>query len=246
MATSGSSGVKPDHVIIWCDRNMAVEGNNDASRAILNVNADVNRPESSEQPDINYFICNINPYLNKTKFQTLIRSPLRMFTNENECMKCINDNIEANKKVFLITSGQTGKEIIPEVYENLDVYQKLSGSTYVFCAQRSLHEQWTRPYEKDIEIYDDERGVFAKVLLDIGIYYLTKGQDEPGNPTGVPQYLYWARRLIQSATKVDGINRDDYLNCIRDDLSEMHAEPSDGYDSDTPMSVDADSDKKSS
>jgi hypothetical protein len=246
MATSGSSGIKPDHVIIWCDKNMAVEDNNKGSKAVLDVNADLNRPPSNEQPDINYFICHMDPYLNKTKFEVLIKSPLRMFTNENECMKCINDNIEANKRVFLITSGQTGAVIIPAVYQKLDVYQKLSGSTYVFCAQRTLHEQWTGPYEKDIEIYDDERGVFAKVLLDIGVSYITKCNEATANPAAATQYLYWAQRLIQSATKVDGIKRDDYLNYIQEQLSDLNAAPSDGNDSDTQMSVDADSYNRSS
>jgi hypothetical protein len=238
MATSRRSGIKPDHVIIWCDRNMAVEENNKDSKAVLGENADVNRPEPTELTEIDRLICSIDPYLNRIRFHDLIRSPLRMFTNENECFKCINDSIEANKRVFLITSGQTGSKIIPEIFKEPEIYRKLSGSTYIFCARRYLHEQWTAPYEKDIEIYDDERGVFAKVLLDIGIYYLTKGQDEAGTPTNVPEYLYWARRLIQSATKIDGINRDDYLKCIQDDLSEMNAAPSDGNDSDTPMSVD--------
>jgi hypothetical protein len=212
---------------------MAVENRNKASKAVSNEYADLNHPPASEQPDINYFICNINPYLNKSKFEVLIKSPLRMFTNENECMKCIKDNIEANKRVFLITSGATGSLIIPELYEKLDVCQKLSGSSYVFCAQRDLHERWTRSYEKHIEIYDDERGVFAKVLLDIGISYITKAQEATANPAAATQYLYWAQRLIKSATKVDSIKRDDYLNYIQEQLSDLNAQPSDGYDSDT-------------
>jgi hypothetical protein len=215
MAASSDSGAEPDHVILWCDRNMAVEGNNEASKAVLNENADVIRPPSSEYcQEIDDFICGINPYLNQNSIDDLIKSPIRMFINKNECMKCINDSIQANKKVFLITSGQTGAVIIPELYKQPKLYKKLSGSIYVFCAQKDLHAQWTGPYEKDIEIYDDDKGFYGKVLLDIGVYYLTKGQNETANPTNSTQYFNWARRLIESATKVDGINRDVYLNYI--------------------------------
>jgi hypothetical protein len=182
----------------------------------------LSRPESGEYGgNLENFIHNIHPHLNETRFDALVRSPLRMFTDETECVKCINDNVRANKRVFLITSGQTGAQIIPQIHD------KLSGYIYVFCAQRNLHERWTGPYEKDIEIYDDERGVFAKVLLDIGVYYLTKGQAATENPAAATQYFYWARRLIESATKIDGIKREDYLNYIKEELSDLNAAPSD-------------------
>ena len=142
-----------------------------------------------------------------------------MFTNENECIRCINESIQAGKQVFLITSGQTGAQIIPQVHT------LLSGYIYVFCGQRSLHEQWTRPYEKDIEMYDDEKGLIAKVLLDIGVYYLTKGQAATENPAAATQYFHWARRLIQNATRIDRIQRDDYLNFITQELSDLNATP---------------------
>jgi hypothetical protein len=238
MATSLDTEVKPDHVIIWYDRNMGIKENNKASKAVLDENADLNRPEPNEYcPDIDDFIFNINPYLNKDKFGNLIKSPLRMFTDERKCMKCINESIEANKRVFLITSGQTGAVIIPKIYKEPELYKKLSGSIYVFCAQINLHAEWTGPYQKDIEIYDDEKGVFAKVLLDIGVYYLTKGQNGAGNPASAIQYFYWAKRLIKSATKVDGIKRDDYLKCIQEELSDLDAAPSDGYDTDMQVGV---------
>jgi hypothetical protein len=243
MATSLDTEVKPDHVIIWCDKNMAVEGNNEASKATLGEKANLNLPEPTGYcPEIDDFICNINPYLNQSKFDALIKSPLRMFISQNECMKCINDSIEANKRVFLITSGEMGALIIPELHKKPEVYKKLSGSIYIFCGRRDLHAKWTGPYEKDIVIYDDDKGVFAKVLLDIGVYYLIKGQNGTGNPASATQYFYWAKRLIKSATKVDGIKRDDYLKCIQEELSDLHAAPTDGYDSDVQIGVSANDD----
>jgi len=238
MATSLDTELKPDHVIIWCDKNMAVEGNNEASKATLGEKANLNPPEPTGYcSEIDVLICNISPYLNQSKFDALIKSPLRMFISQNECMKCINDSIEANKRVFLITSGQTGAVIIPELHKKPEVYKKLSGSIYIFCAQMDLHAKWIGPYQKDIEIYDDEKGVFVKVLLDIGAYYIQKSQDETVNRTSASRYIYWAKRLIKSATKLDGKNRDDYLDYIEAESSGLPAAPTDGYDSDVQMSV---------
>jgi hypothetical protein len=220
MATVGDTEIKPDHIIIWCDQNIGEEENNRASKAILAENADLNRtPSSEDSSDIYDFIYSINPYLNIKKRE---ESPLRMFTNENECIKYIYDSIQAKKQPFVITSGQKGALIVPQIYK------KLSGYIYVFCAQRNLHEQWTGPYEKDIEIYDDEKGVFAKVLLDIGIYYLKKGQNAIANPASATLYFYWAKRLIKNVTKVDGRERDDYLKCIEEELSDLSTSRS-GY-----------------
>jgi len=237
MAASGNNQVKPDHIIIWLDKNMGVPENNIPSRAILDENATLDRPlESEYSAEIDDLIFRFNPELKEKKFEDLIKSPLRMFIDESECIKCINDSIQANKKVFLITSGQMGKLIVPKIYD------KLSGSIYIFCGQINLHEEWTKPYQNGIEIYDDEKGVFAKVLSDIGIYYLTKGQNETSNEAGAIQYLYWARRLFASATKLDNIKRKDYLKYVRDELVERNASTSGGDNYDVQMAEDADDD----
>ena len=228
MASSTNSEIQPDHIIIWCDRNMGQRNTNEDAKAVLEEHANVVRlPSGEPAPDIDQFICHMNPYLNQSRFDNLIKSPLRMFTNENECLKCIQDSIQAKKRVFLITSGQTGAIIIPQIH------QILSGYIYVFCAQISLHEEWSGPYEKDIIFYDDDKGVFARVLADIGAYYLSKAGDiEDSVPATAAQYYYWARRLIMSASRVDQHNRKDHLNYIEGALASIHAAPTDGNDTD--------------
>jgi hypothetical protein len=234
MATSGDIEVKPNHVIIWLDKNMGVSENNQSSKAVLDTNANLDRPPSPEySPDIDNFICHMNSDLNDEKYDDLIKSPLRMFIQKPECIKCINDSIEAKKQPFLIASGQMGALIVPEIYK------RLSRFIYIFCAQRDAHEEWTGPYETGMEIYDDEKGVFAKVLSDIAVYYLLKGQNETSNQTRAIKYLHWARRLFMSASKIDNIKRKDYLQCVRDELDERQVSPSDGNDSDCQISKDA-------
>lgn len=228
MATANNNIVTPDHIIIWLDRNMCVPENNKSSKKILNNNANVNHLEPDpELSEINRLICLIDPELNEDRFENLIRSPLRLFTDKDECIKCIHDNIEAQKKIFLITSGQMGALIVG------DVHRLLSGCIYVFCAQRHLHETWTKPYENDIEIYDDEKGVFAKVLADIAIYYLIRGQENgTENPTAAIQYLRWAKQLFKRATKIDHIQRNGYLTILDKELTALQ---SDGHPNDFPV-----------
>ena len=233
MATRSDSVIQPDHIIIWCDRNMGKKENNKDSKAVLEEHGDVQRPPSPEYCDqIDRFISHISPYLNDRRFELLIKSPLRMFTDENECLKCINDSIEAKKHVFLITSGQTGAILVPQMHT------LLSGRIYIFCAQRTVHEQWAQPYEKDIEIYDDDKGVFARVLADIGAYYMTKAGKTDDSVVAI-QYCHWAQRLYISATKIDNNNRKGHLDYIRSMLKDFNAPPSTEYDNDIQMGQDA-------
>ncbi len=233
MAMAGDITIKPDHVIIWLDKNMCKSGNNESSKNVLDNNANLHRSEEDEWAvEIDKLICKIDPELNEVRFETLITSPLRMFTEKNECIKCIHDSLEAKKQPFLITSGQMGALIVPEIH------QKLSGKIYVFCAQRKVHEEWTRLYDKHIEIYDDEKGVFAKLLSDIAIYYYSKSQDNPPNAKAVTQYLKWAQQLFKRASKIDGFDRKDYLQYIREGLLEQRASQTNANDADDPMGED--------
>lgn len=235
MATAGDNVIKTDHVIIWLDPHMGVQKNNESSKNILDKNANLDRPlESEYSSEIDDLIINITSEMSEQKFEDLIKSPLRMFVDESECIKCINDNIEAKKQPFLIASGQKGKLLVPKIHA------KLSGHIYIFCARRDLHAEWTQLYDNDLVVYDDEKGVFAKVLSDIAIHYLTKAQNEISNERDALQYLCWAKRLFISATKLDQVNRKDFLECVHDELNERKISISDGNDSDCQMGEDPD------
>ena len=157
MATASNIGVEPDHIIIWCDKNRAVKGSNVPERKLLENNADLNHlpmdkanadlnhlPWDEANAEINRLIVYINLDLNQTRFHRLIRSPLRMLKDENECIKCIHDSIAAGKQPFLITSGQTGAVVLPQLREESigRLLQQLRGHTYLFCAQIELHRLW--------------------------------------------------------------------------------------------------------
>ncbi len=85
-------------VIICLEKNMGVYENNKSSKKNLT--------------EIVYLISNIDSPVNGKKYEELIKSPLRMLVDKIECIKCINDSIEANKQPFLITSGSMGVVIV--------------------------------------------------------------------------------------------------------------------------------------
>ncbi|CAF0870429.1 unnamed protein product [Rotaria sordida] len=206
MATSNVTEMKSDHVIAWLDKNMGVSQNNRSSKKDLASSANVDCILSNERlHDINYLIHSDDPYINDEQWNDLIINVLQMFTDEEKCIKFIDDNLMANKQPFLIVSGQIGVSFLPKIY------QKLSGYIYVFCGQRHSHE-WTGEYLNHIEIYDDETGCFAKVLIDIGIYYLKKGQEETSNLTN--------ETLTVLKASQSNNNNDDQMEQIAQDANE--------------------------
>ena len=214
MLTSDDFTTKADHTILWLDENMAVPENNESTKEVLATGVNLTsicRSSSAER--IDQLIVATEKELNINTRDRLITRPLRMFSDENECFQFIIERLAAGKKVFLITSGYKGRLIVPQIHK------KLSGSIYVFCGNRQWHEQWSGPYEQDIEIYDDDQGVFGKVISDIAIYYLTKGQDEQCGLTDAIQYLRWSIRLFRSATLIDKIDRADYIDIVNEELT---------------------------
>ena len=216
MPAASSFTPTSDHVIVWLDENMAVTGNYTSEKELLETDVDLTSlPQSISSQRINELILATAPELTSEIREHLIIRPLNMFSDENVCLRFIQDSLAAGKKVFLITSGQKGRLIVPQVHNIL------SRSIYVFCGNRQWHEQWARPYDNDIEIYDDDQGVFGKVISDIAIHYLTKGQNRQDGPTAAAQYLKWSVRLFRSATLIDGIDRTDFINVVNEELADI-------------------------
>ena len=191
--------IKPNHVIIWADKNMGIERNNRTSKKDLSNNVSVDfLPSDERRDDIDNFIHSYVNNMNNEKSNDLIKSPLRMFTDETECIKCIHDNLQANKQPFLIASGKMGELIVPEIYE------KLSGYIYIFCAHMEDHlERWAGDYVEHMQMFNEETTVFVRLLRDIAQYYLKKSEDPISDRSSSIKYLQWAQRLVQRANKMD-------------------------------------------
>ena len=214
MAAASSSTPKPDHVIIWLDENMAIPENNKFEKKLLETRADVaSMPRSASNEAIDQAILCVEQAIR----DRLVIDPLHMFTDEDACLEFINECLANNKQPFLITSGRKGPFIVP------DMHELLTGKIYVFCANRAKHEKWAKPYRQHLEIYDDEKSVFVTVLCGVAAYYVAKGQDDACNLSDADQYFEWSIKLYESATKIDGKNRDAFIEAVNIEVQEKYA-----------------------
>jgi len=228
--------MKPNHVIIWLDANMGVARNNRPSKKDLANNTNLDSLPSDERSlDIDNFIHSVDQNMNNENFHDLIKNPLRMFTDKTECIKCINDSIEAKKQIFLIVSGTMGQLIVPEIDSIL------SGFIYIFCGDTNKHlDTWACNHLDHIIMFDDETDLFVRLLRDIGKYYKKKSEEASANQTNSIEYLKWAQRLVLRANKKDQIGGQKLLKEINDKLASLELLQSNENDGNDQIGKDVD------
>ncbi|UJR31250.1 hypothetical protein I4U23_018752 [Adineta vaga] len=78
------------------------------------------------------------------------------------CVKYIQDEC-ANKRVFFITSGSLGRDIVPKMHDLPQVY-----AIYVYCADLKFHLTWARSYSKvRVICNDDDRYLVPQLAVDV-------------------------------------------------------------------------------
>ncbi|CAF3547870.1 unnamed protein product [Rotaria sp. Silwood1] len=88
-----------------------------------------------------------------------IVASIRTFTDANECVNFLRKIKE--EKAFIIVSGSLGQRIIPEIQAlpQLD-------SVYVFCDDKSVHEQWAKTIPKIKGVYTDIKAICKALQAD--------------------------------------------------------------------------------
>ena len=214
MAETQISDFQPGFVIAWLDANMGQPSNNETSKNELASSANLSCVPAADQFDnINYLIQQTFPNLSNGPVNSLIKDVLRMFIDQQQCIDFVRQGLKVGKKVFLIVSGSIGAPVVRELY------RELTGCIYVFCGDRNAH-QWTDEYSQYLVVYDDELGVFAHVLSDIGIYYLQKHYEESCSAMDAIRYLHWARQFFYRARRLDGVKREEYIQMADDAIQE--------------------------
>ncbi|CAF1151332.1 unnamed protein product [Adineta ricciae] len=216
MAELRTSDFQPGFVIAWLDVNMGQLNNNEASKNELASSANLScAPANAQFDNINHLIQQSSTGLGNGAVNSLIKDVLRMFTERQQCIDFVRQSLDAKKKVFLIVSGSIGAPVVRELH------QKLSGCIYVFCGDRNAHP-WTDEYSQHLVVYDDELGVFANVLSDIGIYYLQKADEKSCSVEDAIRYLHWARQFFYRARRLDGVKREEYIEMVDDAIQERN------------------------
>jgi hypothetical protein len=70
---------------------------------------------------------------------------LKIFKNDNECEQYLQSQSSHNHIVFIVI-GKLGQNIVSRVHDFPQIV-----SIYVFCWNKSLHEEWANKYSKVFE-----------------------------------------------------------------------------------------------
>lgn len=68
---------------------------------------------------------------------------LRTFDKLDDCENYIQSSTTSNDRIVLITSGQFGQQLIPEIHKLRQIY-----SIYIYCTDNEFHQQWSGKYNK--------------------------------------------------------------------------------------------------
>jgi hypothetical protein len=83
-------------------------------------------------------------------------------TQDDRCLNFIRDKCH-NKRVFFISNGGLGKDIIPKIHDLPQLY-----AVYVYCADVAFHLSWANKYSKvRVVCNDDDRHLLPTLTLDV-------------------------------------------------------------------------------
>ncbi|CAF0986490.1 unnamed protein product [Didymodactylos carnosus] len=107
---------------------------------------------------------NKDDYLNSISTLRCIINYTKFFTNPIDCLNYITS---INKeKLFLVISGQFGKEIVPLIFQLPQV-----ASIYIFCIDLGEHKKWVKVYEARIKgFFINKDLLFQKLIRDVKLY----------------------------------------------------------------------------
>ncbi|CAF4185219.1 unnamed protein product, partial [Adineta steineri] len=93
---------------------------------------------------------NIDTINDSDSIKTLLKlrqvvNTVETFTDVNKCLNSIND-----EKIFMILSGRLGQTIISHIHNIFSLH-----SIYIFCSNKTQHEQWTQQWYKIKGVFTD-------------------------------------------------------------------------------------------
>jgi hypothetical protein len=83
---------------------------------------------------------------------------VNIFTQPDQCLQFL-DGIQ-NEKAFIVTSGSLGRHLVP----NIHALPQLD-TIYIFCANESPHESWTKKWTKIKGIYTEIQCICEELQL---------------------------------------------------------------------------------
>jgi hypothetical protein len=121
--------------------------------------------ENLESLSLIWLDANVNISRENLDVQKRLRSTinfLKTFHDVAECEAHIR-SVPAGDRVLFIVSGGLGRDIVPRIHMLRQVI-----AIYVFCSNKQIHEQWTKPYTKVILSFVV---IFRIALVDVRRLY---------------------------------------------------------------------------
>jgi len=189
---------EPDHIVLWFDVTM---GNPDEyqlfKRAFAtNVDPRVESPTSLTSRDIQNLL---GANESQTVFFEGAEVLLQVFDEQDKCLEAFKRH--SDKRIYFITSGSSGRQIVPEIFEyNPDAFKDsiTHQAIYVLCHNIKLNMPWAMEYIEYILMFDFDSELLERLVREIALYYLNRAErmmTEPNRQVETLQRLNWAQRL---------------------------------------------------
>lgn len=206
---------QPNHMILWLDASIGNPAEYQHLKKAFGSNTDPRHETWTMLTDRDYDNLLAGSDESEVLFEG-VRFLLQAFTDENKCLEAFKKN--QNKRIFFITSGSKGKDIVPIVIENYrhvftdQISNEPYSSIYVFCHSIALHVAWASEYDDYIQIFDFDSDLLERLTRDISLYFIERGERlrKDNELQGALQRLHWAKKLWHQHDKMaQDISTDD-------------------------------------
>lgn len=148
--------------------------------------------------------------INRAAMQTpTYRQPITFVDKEDDALDALRTATRL-KKVYFITSGTLGVQIIPEILnENILIY-----AYYIFCGQMSTYGEWGREClakKLNIKMFDFETDLLIRLARDMSREFIKEGEKVLNlrHPHSAVKYFEYAYRLAERANDCERANGND-------------------------------------
>ncbi len=207
---------KFNHMIVWLDQNIASP---DCCKLLKKAFATTTNPEdkiltSIDELDISNLIRDNSTYEESSFFE--IPFNFKLFSHVEPCLTFLLENA-GKKRIFFITSGSLGEDIVPriltdhqEIFKDEKTGKFYEDSIYIFCADMVKHGQWAIDYiDLDcIKMENDDQSILARLTRDIAKYFISQGKEFLQNKNDLIslkkalKYFTWSKELFHKAQHV--------------------------------------------
>ncbi|CAF1346909.1 unnamed protein product [Didymodactylos carnosus] len=110
-----------------------------------------------------------------------------------DCVQCVNEH--SDNRIFLITSGTFGKEIVPQIYDIEHL-----GQIFVFCGNIQSHLEWAIDFIDKTLMFEHEQDLIERLANELAHYL----QEDAKACTGdqAEKLAEWANKLFGIANKL--------------------------------------------